>query len=211
MPTGPTTGHDVLEDIKDLFSFIRDPGFGDNAGLDVQLDPSRIAVSGSSAGGLCAYLAAIHVHPKPAAVLGIFAVGGNFLSPLYFKPKTEPFMNRPLVDLSKFEQHIHPLSSAVASEVVSSSPIGFLPSGLPANPRMPLTFCYYQLGTYLDYYTGEHEPSLSAALRNAPTLEHIPEKHRLLFPQLNVTSSWAAHSLVWGDDLRPWRIGRDRL
>ncbi|KAK7054531.1 hypothetical protein VNI00_003729 [Paramarasmius palmivorus] len=198
IPTGPTTGHDVLEDIKDVFAFIREPGFGESAGLGVQLDPSKVAVSGSSAGGMGAYLAAIHVEPKPAAVLAIFASGGDVLNPLYFEPKEGGLMGRPPIDITKFQDYIYPFSPNVASEVLSSAPISLTPEGLPANPRTPLVFCYYQLGKYLDYYTGQHEPSLSEALRKDPSLEAIHEQHRLLFPQFNITSSWPPTFLLHG-------------
>ena len=38
-----------------------------------------IAVGGSSGGGLCAYLAAVHCrNPKPVAILSIYGMGGDF-------------------------------------------------------------------------------------------------------------------------------------
>ncbi|KIK67605.1 hypothetical protein GYMLUDRAFT_785295 [Collybiopsis luxurians FD-317 M1] len=138
-----------------------------------RIDPRGIAVAGSSAGGTAAYFAAMHVDPKPAAVLGIFAMGGDALIPHYYTPKTEPFISgRPLLDPSRSREYIYPFPSG-ASQVVSDSPLAFNPPagpGLPptpANPRMPLALLYLQLGTYLDYYTGQHEPSISAALRAA--------------------------------------------
>lgn len=74
---GPTTGHDVLEDVKDAFEFVAHKL---NAQLDAfQVDPAAIAVSGSSAGGLCALLAAAQATPKPVATLGIYPIGGNLL------------------------------------------------------------------------------------------------------------------------------------
>ena len=45
-----------------------------------KIDPKTIAVAGSSAGGLCAYLAAMHcVSPKPKALLSLYGQGGDFL------------------------------------------------------------------------------------------------------------------------------------
>ncbi|KAL0574944.1 hypothetical protein V5O48_007018 [Marasmius crinis-equi] len=208
IPTGPTTGHDVVEDIKDVFAFLRgqDLKIAHENGDEVLLDPGKIAVSGSSAGGLCAYLSVIHVTPKPAAALPIFAMGGDFLTG-YFTPRTEPFLGgRELVDASRFTNYIHPLSSKVASDLISESQLAFVPNSnppIPANPRMGLTFLYFQLGTYLDYYTGQHEPSLSAALRDASKdglQGTIPERHRALFPQLNVDSSWPPTYLLHGEE-----------
>jgi acetyl esterase/lipase len=74
------TAHDVIEDIKDLFVFLRQDDLRfktDDGASSFGVDHTSIAVAGSSAGGLCAYLAAIHVSPKPTAVLALYAVGGN--------------------------------------------------------------------------------------------------------------------------------------
>ena len=75
----PCTGHDVLEDVVDLFAFLaRTPRLG-----SVLIDATRLAVAGSSAGGMCAFLAAIHVNPRPRAVLSIYGLGGDvFVSAL---------------------------------------------------------------------------------------------------------------------------------
>lgn len=74
---GPTTGHDILEDIKDAFEFVAHKL---NAQLDgFQVNPAAIAVSGSSAGGLCAFLATTQVNPKPVATLAIYPMGGNLI------------------------------------------------------------------------------------------------------------------------------------
>jgi acetyl esterase/lipase len=80
---------------------------------------------------------------------------------------------------------------------------------------MLLTRLYLQLGQFLDYYTGEHEPSLSVAMREILNsqkpafdgdndVEHIaqsmrqviPERHHILFPQFGVTSDWPP-TLLW--------------
>ncbi|KAF9262867.1 alpha/beta-hydrolase [Marasmius fiardii PR-910] len=209
IPTGPTTGHDVIKDIKDLFSFLRS---GETLGNQFRLDPAKIAVAGSSAGGLCAYLATIHVSPKPVALLSIFASGGDFLTPFYLNAKSEPFLRgRPLVDESKFTDFIHPLGSGISNNILSESPLTFVPGSnppIPANPRMAVAFLYLQLGTYLDYYTGECDPSISRSLRNLLSngdskqslIDAISEKHRALFPQLNVSGSWPPTYLLHGGD-----------
>lgn len=93
-------------------------------------------------------------------------------------------------------------------------------SGYPANPRMFMSRLYLQLGTLLDYLTGEHNPSLSAALReslgsdkrdlanstgsdNHDAVDRrlknlIPERHHGLFPQFSVTSDWPPTYFVHG-------------
>lgn len=75
--------------------------------------------------------------------------------------------------------------------------------GYPANPRLLLPRLYLQLGTWLDYYTGQHEPSLSAQLRGAQTGADLTslllDEHRALFPQLYVDMAWPPAFLVHGN------------
>jgi len=85
--TPPGTGYDVLADVKDAISFVA----GElnvqldqkQAGLSFRsrfhVDPTSIGVAGTSAGGLCAYLCAIHAVPKPKVVLSLYGMGGDFL------------------------------------------------------------------------------------------------------------------------------------
>lgn len=69
----PSTGHDVLDDIVDLFAFLaRTKQLG-----TVQVDSTRLVAAGNSAGGLCAFLAAIHANPKPRAILSMYGLGGE--------------------------------------------------------------------------------------------------------------------------------------
>jgi hypothetical protein len=71
----PCTGRDVLDDIVDLFAFIaRTKHLG-----TVQVDSTRLVAAGNSAGGLCAFLAAIHANPKPRAILSMYGLGGELL------------------------------------------------------------------------------------------------------------------------------------
>jgi poly(3-hydroxybutyrate) depolymerase len=71
----PCTGRDVLDDIVDLFAFIaRTKHLG-----TVQVDSTRLVTAGNSAGGLCAFLAAIHANPKPRAILSMYGLGGELL------------------------------------------------------------------------------------------------------------------------------------
>lgn len=127
-------------------------------------------------------------------------------------PKTTPFFRgRELLDPQQFSHFLYPQSFTV--QLISDSPLTYYPPthhnpGYPSNPRMLLTRLYLQLGAFLDYYTGEHAPSLSAILRdqasdNASTSTKtlsltIPERCRPLFPQLGVTPSWPPTYLVHG-------------
>ena len=69
---------------------------------------------------------------------------------------------------------------------------------------MQLARLWLQQGTYLDYWTGAHEPSLSSALRAlfpaAELADALPPAHRDIFPQLLVTPDWPPVMLVHGSE-----------
>jgi len=141
------------------------------------------------------------------------------------EPKRDIFIpGREILDPREFEDFIYPShSSTVTDSPLKYHPDDHLTPGLPANPRMYLARLYCQLGTYLDYYTGEHDPSLSqnfmqqrqgvlvtpeeyigdAQLRTIPEDwggPLIPARHRFLFPQLSVTSEWPEVFLIHGTE-----------
>ncbi|KZT73753.1 alpha/beta-hydrolase [Daedalea quercina L-15889] len=178
----PSTGHDVLADVKDAMHFIshklnslllhnHDSDDAEATLPAFTVDSGRVAVVGTSSGGLCAFFAAIHATPRPKAVLSMYGMGGNMLTPHYFMPKKEIFFRgRELLEPVRFSEYLYPASQQLST--TADSPLAYHPSGsptpgYPANPRMQLARLYFQLGVYLDYYTGYHEPSLSAAIREA--------------------------------------------
>jgi acetyl esterase/lipase len=119
------------------------------------------------------------------------------------------FMGREVLDPKDFSEYLYPHSTQLAttseSQLAYHGPDYHIP-GFPANPRMLMPRLYIQLGTYLDYYTGEHDPSLSLTLRNAATQgsssEHlarrVPQTALPLFPHFNVSPSWPPTFLVHG-------------
>lgn len=118
-------------------------------------------------------------------------------------PKSGPI--RPgmkMLDPEQFEEYLYPRSSRL--ELISDSPYADYPPdhdtpGYPSNPRMLVGKLYLQLGTFLDYYTGQHEPSLSEHLRSLSNpAAGVPEQHRRLFPQLAVSPAWPPTCLVHG-------------
>ncbi|THH11144.1 hypothetical protein EW145_g848 [Phellinidium pouzarii] len=217
---GPLTAHNVLEDIEDLFRFLvkdlnKELATTEKTGL--RIDPSSIVVSGSSAGGLCAYLAALHAVPKPKGILSLYGMGGNFLLPQYLAVKTEPFfIGREILDPDNFRQFLAPFPPDL--QATSDSNLLYHPQdhpstpGWPANPRMQLCRLYLQLGMFLDYYTGEHVPSLSTYLRTILESESsnvdvpasalrdaIPSRHIRLFPQFLVDSTFPPTFIIHGE------------
>ena len=79
----PSTGHDILEDIQDLFSYIRNDlnsALAEVTGKPgLKINPDAIGIAGTSSGGLCTYLCAIHISPKPRALLSMYGQGGECL------------------------------------------------------------------------------------------------------------------------------------
>ncbi|KIL66736.1 hypothetical protein M378DRAFT_347471 [Amanita muscaria Koide BX008] len=217
----PATGHSILEDVKDLFDFLAKENIykaicathpsAVAASYRFEIDKDAIVVAGSSAGGLCAYLAAIHCQPKPKALFSIYGMGGDFFMPHYLSPKNEVFFRgREVLDPKDFTEFLYPRCNDL--EEIADSPLVYHSAdyripGYPANPRMLLSRLYLQLGVYLDYYTGSHSPSLTETLRpllstssgSAETnalANAVPEKHRCLFPQLQITSDWPC-TIFW--------------
>ena len=114
------------------------------------------------------------------------------------------------MDPVDFAEYVYPFKDGTL-EPISDSPLAYHPPtyhipGYPANPRMLLVRLYLQLGVFVDYYTGQHHPSLSNILRqtldspeNAENLMYqIPEQQRFLFPQFGVDSSWPPAFLLHG-------------
>lgn len=69
---------DIFADIQDCIAFIRSPNglathLKDAAAPDA-IDTTRLAVSGSSAGGYLALLAGLYVEPKPQVILPIYPI-----------------------------------------------------------------------------------------------------------------------------------------
>ena len=116
-------------------------------------------------------------------------------------------MGRPLVDPANSKKLLYPFPEGLPAPT-SDAPSAIHPvTGLPAEPRMPLTSLTIQLGIWLDYYTGEFNPSLSGTLRDAldttgvPSLsvrDLVPERHHPLFPTLVVNSSWPPTLMLHG-------------
>jgi acetyl esterase/lipase len=79
----PSTGHEIIEDIQDLFGYIRNDLNFALAGVTwdppLRINVDAIAVAGTSGGGLCAYLSAIHLSPKPKVLLSMYGQGGECL------------------------------------------------------------------------------------------------------------------------------------
>ncbi|KAG6810800.1 hypothetical protein H0H92_010278 [Tricholoma furcatifolium] len=180
-----STGHDVIEDVRDVlrFSVSREFNFPESFGSFL-VNPDAIAVTGSSAGGLCAYLTAMHcTSPKPKVIVSTYGMAGDlFVNYIkisqYLHVKTKPFLfGIPIQDPRTFTELLHqkddPTSVSADSKSwqlkpISDAPIILGPEGIPTGPRSLILVLYLQLGIWIDYYTGAHaNGGISAALREA--------------------------------------------
>ncbi|KAI0032783.1 Alpha/Beta hydrolase protein [Vararia minispora EC-137] len=216
----PSTGHDILQDVTDVFAYVANTLNSElsSRGVLNQIDGARIAVAGTSSGGLCAYLAAAHALPRPKCLLSMYGMGGDWLNSHMYTIKREPFfMGYEILDRKSFAEFFHPACHSLSQ--ISGSPLCYHPPdsaapGYPANPRMQLGRVYIQEGVFIDYLTGLHSPSLSAMMRvllqedctsmnadasRAKMAAAIPESVRPLFPQLNVSPDWPPCLLVHGE------------
>ena len=81
----PITGHDVLDDVKALFAWIKSgtntalDAHADTRGKGLMIDAARLLATGSSAGGYLANLAGRWCEPRPKAVVTLYAQGGDYL------------------------------------------------------------------------------------------------------------------------------------
>ncbi|KAF5331120.1 hypothetical protein D9619_005376 [Psilocybe cf. subviscida] len=203
----PGTVHDVIQDIQDLFTYLDNNNIALEDKRLFKADMNRVAVTGSSSGGHCAYLAGLHCAPKPKAIFAMYAIGGSLFTPCYLEEKTTAGQNLP--DPGPLRQFLHPFEGG-SKQTVSTSDVAFDPvTKAPTNIRMGISPLYLQRGIVLDYYSGLHEPSLSSKLRkilatnpNATSKDFkqaIPVSQRYMFPELNVSATWPPTLLFHGD------------
>lgn len=105
------------------------------------------------------------------------------------------YPNRERIEAKDYPEFVYPKSKEL-KPISASTPTyhgdDYYIPGFPSNPRMLIMRIYLQDGNFLDYYTGQHSPSLSENLRvhldpeNPPDWTTImPQEHLGLFPQLN--------------------------
>lgn len=197
----PSTGYDILEDINSLFNYI-------SATLSASLtthriDPNRIFVSGHSGGAYIACQAALHGIPKPKALFSISGQGGELLMPYYFTPK--PFLQKKM--LGVYKKYANPDSNEFKSLKPCSDFHWSWPSSKneDASPgtRPFLSNLASHTGTRLDFLTGK--PGLCDTLRSAFMADEtvdlsalVPDDVKVLFPELQITSSFPPSFIVHG-------------
>ncbi|USW47297.1 Putative alpha/beta hydrolase-3 [Septoria linicola] len=109
---------DILEDVQDSIRFIR-TNLASHLDDPASIDPSSLAVSGSSAGGYLALLAGLYIDPKPNVILPIYPI----TDPLgeFFRDPQPPAMGRPLVSTHVVAEFLDPKAEPVANNAGNSA------------------------------------------------------------------------------------------
>ncbi|KZP01267.1 alpha/beta-hydrolase [Calocera viscosa TUFC12733] len=209
----PCTGHHIFSDTLAIFDFFQSPrareevlALQDGEGLWV--DAERLAAAGTSAGGYLAYIAGAHLgNERVRAVLGMYSMGGNFLTPHYLERKTKPFMNsRPLLGPELFAPLLSPSPGEPGPKIISGSQLEFDETGFPKDPRILLARYLLQEAVWLDRLTGEEgfTARLASSVPASATAQRshgphvIPSAHRALFPQFLPPQRFPPTLLVHG-------------
>lgn len=108
---------DIYEDVLACVAFVRTK-LASHVGQG-KIDPSRIAVSGSSAGGYLALVAGLFSEPKPSVILPIYPI----TDPLgtFFITRQPPPMGRPLADASELAEFLDPKAPQVANNPMNGT------------------------------------------------------------------------------------------
>lgn len=195
----PSTGFDIIEDMKTLFSFLADPKFSeDHLPSGISLDASRIALIGASGGAYPAMAAGLYAHPKPTALLLLFGMGGDMLGDGWVKPK-DGFMPFPGAE-SVSESYLSYLLERIPAPV-SEAPVMLRPDQTIRDDenRIALYMHWWKTGELLDYVVGK---PISADLRALPASERIcavPVELRPVILQAHLDVGFPPTCLVHGE------------
>ncbi|KAL8290577.1 hypothetical protein RQP46_002835 [Phenoliferia psychrophenolica] len=199
----PQSGLDILRDIQACFKHI---GGSLNSELakttSVKIDSRRLAVSGSSAGGWMSYMSGLHMNPKPKAIVSIYGMAANMLTPFYLDVKTKPFMWLTPVLLA--DADFLPILKTPATERLTSTPL--------ESPRLDYYTWLLQKGLFIDVLTDQ--PGLTAHLRGLPESARaaaIPAHARPMFPHINVKSNFPPTFFLHGTDDEAVPIDESRV
>ncbi|TFY58867.1 hypothetical protein EVJ58_g6144 [Rhodofomes roseus] len=195
----PSTGFDIIDDMKALFSFVSDPSFSENhLPSGVSLDASRIALLGGSGGVYPAMAAGLYAQPKPRVLLLLFGMGGDMLGDSWVMPK-DGFMPFPGSESVTEASLAHLLERTPLP--ISDAPVKVQPDQTLRDDqnRMGLFMHWWRTGEILDYVVGE---PISATLRALPASERLAAVPTRLHPailQACLNSEFPATCLVHGE------------
>ncbi|KAL3489798.1 Alpha/Beta hydrolase protein [Aspergillus germanicus] len=110
--------NEIFEDVKDCIHFIRNDlatVLSEKAGKEAEgiIDSTRLAVSGSSAGGFLALLAGLYVDPKPQVIVPIYPITDP-LGTFFMNPQPAP-NGRYAASREEMAAHLDRNAPAIAS------------------------------------------------------------------------------------------------
>ncbi|EMC99431.1 hypothetical protein BAUCODRAFT_336651 [Baudoinia panamericana UAMH 10762] len=108
---------EIYEDVRDCVHFIRN-NLAKQIG-DGVVNPDRLAVSGSSAGGYLALLAGLYLEPKPQVLLPIYPITDPL--GLFFTVPQPPAMGGKGPDMEQLKPYIDPNGPVVANNPPDSA------------------------------------------------------------------------------------------
>ncbi|KAF8449913.1 Alpha/Beta hydrolase protein, partial [Terfezia claveryi] len=199
----PSTGHEILRDVKSLFAFLADAEGGLNKelralGCPHQIDSNRLYVGGSSAGAYPAFLAALFAQPKPKGFFSLYGVGGDLLSEFYL-PLLRRCHGGEAEDDGQTGEGDVSANTVVTTDLIPGTNI----PGHRARIGGQLRAALHQSGKYLDFLMGM--PGLSENLGQIPDHEgrcqYVAqcEKSRYLFPQIWIDKDFPPSIVIHGD------------
>ena len=186
-----------------LFAYLAAPDFSsENLPSGINLDTSRIAVTGESGGGYASYAAAIYASPRPCALLQQYAMGGNILLDQWLKPRENlPNARASAATREMFSNFLDAdKQTLVADDPIGAYSIGKVPADLDSK-RLGLFALWSKTGELLDYILGM--PGISKKLAKCQTVAErekmVPSAVKKAVLQLNVNREFPPILIMHGD------------
>ncbi|TFY56134.1 hypothetical protein EVJ58_g7824 [Rhodofomes roseus] len=194
----PSTGFDIIEDMKALMKFISDPSFSEKyltAGMS--LDSSRIGVAGVSGGCYAARALAIYGEPKPKAIYLLYGMGGDFICDHWVADKGDTMFGPvPLTPRATLAHLLDAPSVPPTSEsAIHAGPDLFADE----QRRIGLSSYWLRTGELLDYVLGEPVSATLRALPYAERVAAVPERLRPALLETQIDASFPPTFLLHGD------------
>ncbi|BGP63793.1 hypothetical protein NBRC10512_007979 [Rhodotorula toruloides] len=193
---GPHNGTHVVDDVRDAMRFIHDELNTKLAELSKRrIDPKRIAVCGSSAGGYVSYIAGIHSPVPLKAIISFYGGGGEFLVDWYLKEKKGETVlhDQPLI------KDPTPYRAILDAPIDSTPPTVRTPIDDPNQLRNTLFYYLLQTGSFLDALSGMQ--GVAAELAKLPAEQRaqaVPDHVKRVVPHLAVSPSFPPTYLLHG-------------
>ncbi|KAH9829381.1 Alpha/Beta hydrolase protein [Rhodofomes roseus] len=193
----PSTGLDIIEDMKALMKFLADPSFSEiYLPAGIYLDNSRIGVVGVSGGGYAARALAIYGEPKPKAVYLLYGMGGDFICDHWVADKGDAMFGRVPPPPRATLAH---LLDATSVPPTSGCTLQMDHDCFADEQRRIGLFSYWwSTGELLDHVLGEPVSAMLRALPYAERAVALPERLRPALLETQIDASFPPTFLLHG-------------